>query len=70
MKNEAALHAEAAMLSADLRMTVSRDSRPYKCFVDGFAAAIQMMGAVHTTDQLAEFVENLRRQLDTDSQGC
>ena len=54
------------MLSADLKMTVSRDDRPHKTFVQGFGAAIEMMETVHTTNELAEFVENLKRQLDTD----
>ena len=64
----AALRKEAARLSADLRMTVSRYDRPHKTFVQGFGAAIEMMETVHTTDELAEFVENLKRQLDNDSQ--
>lgn len=68
LEREEALRVEAAVLSADLRMTVSRDSRPHKCFVDGFAAAIQMMEAVQTTDELAEFVAELKSQLDNDSQ--
>ena len=66
LQREAALCVEAAVLSADLKMTVSRDDRPHKTFVQGFGAAIEMMETVHTTNELAEFVENLKRQLDTD----
>lgn len=65
LRREAALHIEAAELSAELRMTAPRSSRAHKCFVDGFAEAIKMMQSVHTTDALAEFVENLQRRLDT-----
>ena len=68
LEREAALRVEAARLSADLRMTVSRDDRPHKTFVQGFGAAIEMMETVHTTDELAEFVENLKRQVDNSTQ--
>ena len=67
LEKEAALHGEAAMLSADIRMTPCRGSRPHNCFVDGFAAAIMMMQKVNTTEELAEFVAQLRMQLDSDS---